>query len=232
MTIGNELDQAFYNLGQRLNRLEKKEVTYPIENDFGGRITEVETKLTEHIVRVAAQSDPTERIAELVNHEVNERINGDIAALESRVSDFEDDMNFDPDDLRCDFESQIEEVRDSVMYADDRLDEVEAYKITEEEAEYIVDRKLDDRAYEIRDAMEDELMDRVNDYVEDAVCEEINSHAVSWTEHRKLQERVLELEARLNKPSFTARALRWLRKGPSIKELATKWYASLRRARV
>lgn len=137
-----------------------------------------------------------------------------IERLESRVSDFEDDMNFDPDDLRCDFESHIEELRDSVMYADDRLDEVEAYKITEEEAEYIVERKLDDLFSEA---------------LTDAVCEEINSRAISWTEYRNLQERVLELEDRLNKPSFTARALRWLREGPSIKEVATNWYAGIRR---
>ena len=228
LSIGNELDQTFYNLDQRLTRLEKKEVAYPIENEVADKETVlgIEASLTSQIEQV------TDRIAELVNHEVNERMNGDIAALESRVTDFENDMNFDPDDLRCDFESQIEELQDSISYESDRIDDIECYKITEEEVEYIVDRKLDDRAYEIRDAMEDELMDRVNDYVEDAVCEEINSRAVAWTEHRKLEERVLELEARLNKPSFTARALRWLREGPSVKELATKWYARLRRAHV
>ena len=29
MTIGNELDQAFYNLGQRITRLEKKDNNSP-----------------------------------------------------------------------------------------------------------------------------------------------------------------------------------------------------------
>lgn len=189
MTIGTDLDQAFYNLGQRLTRLEKKEVAYPIENEVADKETVlgIEATLTSQIER-----------------------------LEERIDECENDMNFDPDDLRCDFETQIEEVRDSVMHQDDRLDEVEAYKLAEDEVEYIVDRKLDDRFSEA---------------LTDAVCEEINSRAVSWTEHRKLEERVLELEARLNKPSLTARIVRWLREGPSIKETATGWYAGIRRGR-
>lgn len=178
MTIGTELDQAFYNLGQRITRLEKKEVAYPNENEVADKETVlgIEADLTSQIER-----------------------------LESRVSDCEDDMNFDPDDLRCDFESQIEDLQDSISYESDRIDDIECYKITEEEAEYIVDRKMDDRFNEAFDS----------------VLEDIDLAS--------LIVRVSELEARLNKPSFTARALRWLREGPSIKEVATSWYASIRR---
>lgn len=223
MTIGNELDHIFHTLGERLTRLEKKEVAYPIEND------------------------PTDRIAELVHHEISERINGDIAALESRVSDFEDDMNFDPDDLRCDFESQIEEVRDYVSsecddlrncisYESDRIDDIECYKITEEEARDIamdvVRDEIGDAISEHINHVNSEIMDTVSEYVKDAVCEEINTRAVGFTEWTVLRDRVAELEARLNKPTLGACVLRWLREGPSAKELATKWYAGLRRARV
>ena len=180
MTIGNELDQAFYNLGQRITRLEKKEVAYPIENDFGGRIDTLE------------------------------------AELNDRIDEVENDMGFDPDDLRCDLESQIEEVRDSASYMDDRIDDLECYKCGEDEVECIVDRKLDDRAYEIRDALEDELMDRATELVN----HEINA---------RVEARIAEIEARLNRPTLGARVLRWLREGPSIKEVATGWYASIRR---
>ena len=114
MTIGKELDQAFYNLGQRITRLEKKEVEYPIEND------------------------PTQRIAELVDHEISARVNGDLerieAELNDRIDELENDMGFDPDDLRCDLESQIEDLRDSISYESDRIDDIECYKITEDEA--------------------------------------------------------------------------------------------------
>ena len=152
MTIGTELDQAFYNLSQRITRLEEKEA--------------------------------------------------------------ENNMGFDPDDLRCDLETEIEDVRDGVNHMDDRIDELETYKVTESEVEDIVERMLDDR---------------ISDYVNDAVCKEINSRAVGFTEWTVLRDRVKELEDRLNKPSFTARALRWLREGPSIKEVATNWYAGIRR---
>jgi hypothetical protein len=220
MTIGNELDHIFHALGERITKLENLSGTYYIE-ELEGKLNKIETELTNQIVRVAAQSDPTDRIAELVNHEVNERMNGDIAALESRVTDFENDMNFDPDDLRCDFETQIEDVRDTVSYHDDRLDDIECYKITEDEARDIA-----------TDVVRDEIGDVISEYVKDVVCEEINSRAVGFTEWTVLRDRVKELEARLNKPTLGARVLRWLREGPSAKELATKWYASLSRARV
>ena len=171
MTIGTELDQAFYNLGQRITRLEKKEVAYSSENDTG----------------------------------------------------------FDPDDLRSDLMSEVEEVRDYVSsecddlrdgltYESDRIDDIECYKITEEEARDIA-----------LDVVRDEISDVIGDYVNDAVCEEINIHAVSFAEWTILRDRVKELEDRLNKPSLGARVLRWLREGPSIKEVATSWYASIRR---
>ena len=57
-------------------------------------------------------------------------------------------------------------------------------------------------------------------------------NAFQALEDMQLKNRVKELEDRLNKPTLGARVLRWLREGPSAKELATKWYASLRRARV
>ena len=200
MTIGNELDQAFYNLGQRIARLEKKEVEYPIKND------------------------PTERIAELVDHEISARVNGDLerieAELNDRIDELENDMGFDPDDLCCDLESRIEEVADNLSYESDRIDDIESYKITEEEVEYMLDRRLED-------------MDNViSDKVTDCVCDEINTRAVGFTEWTTLRDRVKELEDRLNKPTLGARVLRWLREGPSAKELATKWYAGLRRVRV
>lgn len=200
MTIGKELDQAFYNLGQRITRLEKKEVEYPIEND------------------------PTDRIAELVDHEISARVNGDLerieAELNDRIDELENDMGFDPDDLRCDLESQIEDLRDSISYESDRIDEVESYKVTEEEVEYMLDRRIED------------IDNVISDKVTDCVCDEINTRAVGFTEWTTLRDRVKELEDRLNKPTLGARVLRWLREGPSAKELATKWYASLRRARV
>ena len=201
MTIGKELDQAFYNLGQRITRLEKKEVEYPIKND------------------------PTERIAELVDHEISERVNGDLerieAELNDRIDEVEKDMGFDPDDLRCDLESRIEEVADNWSYIDDRVDDIECYKITEDEARDIA-----------LDVVRDEIGDAISETVTEAVCDEVNSRAVGFTEWSMLVDRVKELEDRLNKPTLGARVLRWLREGPSAKELATKWYASLRRARV
>ena len=201
MTIGKELDQAFYNLGQRITRLEKKEVEYPIKND------------------------PTERIAELVDHEISERVNGDLerieAELNDRIDEVEKDMGFDPDDLRCDLESRIEEVADNWSYIDDRVDDIECYKITEDEARDIA-----------LDVVRDEIGDAISETVTEAVCDEVNSRAVGFTEWSMLVDRVKELEDRLNKPTLGACVLRWLREGPSAKELATKWYASLRRARV
>ena len=179
MTIGNELDQAFYNLGQRITRLEKTTI------------------------------DPTTRIAELVDHEISERVNGDLerieAELNDRIDEVENDMGFDPDDLRCDLESQVEDVRDSVSYMDDRIDDLECYKVSEDEARDIA-----------LDVVRDEI-DLVND------------SAIGFTEWTMLVDRVKELEDRLNKPTLGARVLRWLREGPSAKEVATSWYASIRR---
>ena len=180
MTIGNELDQAFYNLGQRITRLEK---------------TRVEVD--------AVERDELERLE---------------AELNDRIDEVENDMGFDPDDLRCDLESQVEDVRDSVSYMDDRIDDIECYKITENEARDIA-----------IDVVQDKISDVIGDFVESAVCAEVNSRAVGYTEWIMLVDRVKELEDRLNKPSLGARVLRWLREGPSIKEVATGWYAGIRR---
>ncbi len=189
MTIGNELDQAFYNLGQRITRLEKTTV------------------------------DPTPRIAELVDHEISERVNGDLERIEAELNDRIDEVeNFDPDDLRCDLESEIESVRDSISYESDRIDDLECYMVSEDEARNIA-----------IDVVRDEIGEVISDYVNDVVCEEINSRAVGFTEWTILVDRVKELEDRLNKPSLGARVLRWLREGPSIKEVATGWYAGIRR---
>ena len=198
MTIGKELDQAFYNLGQRITRLEKKEVEYPIVNDFVNKemVLGIESGLTSQIERLECE-------------------------LNDRVDRLEDDMGFDPDDLRCDLESQIEEVSDNWSYLDDRVDDIDCMKITEDEARNIA-----------IDVVREEISEVISDYVEEAVCHEINTRAVGFTEYLNMCDRVKELEDRLNKPTLGARVLRWLREGPSAKELATKWYASLRRARV
>ena len=153
MTIGNELDQAFYNIVQRVTKLENNST-----HDADG---------------------------------------------------------FDPDDLRCDLMSEVEEVRDYVSseceelrdcisYESDRIDDIEAYKCDEDE---------------------------VRDIAIDVCREEISESFVNYDEFYSLQKRVLELEDRLNKPSLGARVLRWLREGPSIKEVATNWYAGIRRGR-
>ena len=182
MTIGNELDQAFYNLGQRITRLEKKEVEYPIVNDFADRETVlgIEADLTGQIERLEAE-------------------------LNDRIDEVENDMGFDPDDLRCDLESQVEDLRDCISYESDRIDDIECYKITEDEA---------------RDIAIDVVRDEIDN---------VNDNAIGFTEWTMLVDRVKELEDRLNKPTLGARVLRWLREGPSAKEVATSWYASIRR---
>ena len=177
MTIGNELDQAFYNLAQRLTRLEKTGV-------------EVDAVARDEFERLEA--------------ELNDRI--------------DETEGFDPDDLRCDLESQIEEVSDNWSYLDDRVDDIDCMKITEDEARDIA-----------IDVVREEISEVIHEYVESAVCDEINTRAVGFTEYLTLCDRVRELEDRLNKPSLGARALRWLREGPSIKEVATSWYAGIRR---
>lgn len=181
MTIGTELDQAFYNLGQRITRLEKKEVAYPTENDFADKETVlgIEADLTSQVERLESE-------------------------LSDRIDEVENGMGFDPDDLRCDFESQVDELQDSIAYESDRIDEIEAYKITEDEA---------------RDIAIDVVRDKIGDVIDDYVNNEVY----------ELRNRVAELEARLNKPTLGARVLRWLREGPSIKEVATSWYAGIRR---
>ena len=192
MTIGNDLDQAFYNLGQRITRLEKKEVAYPIENDFADRETVlgIEADLTSQIERLEA--------------ELNDRI--------------DEAEGFDPDDLRCDLESQVEDLRDCISYESDRIDDLDCYKCDENEVRDVA-----------IDVVREEVSDIISEFVESAVCEEVNSRAIGFTEWTILVDRVKELEDRLNKPSLRARVMRWLREGPSIKEVATGWYAGIRR---
>ena len=150
MTIGNELDQAFYNITQRLTRLEgnNNETVLGIETDLTSLIEE----------------------------------------LQRNVSD----LDFDS------LESEIDDVRDSLSYIEDRVDAVE---LTEDEVEYIVDRRFD-KAF-------------------DSALEDLDLASLLL--------RVAELEDRLNKPSLSGRIVRWLREGPSIKEVATSWYAGIRR---
>lgn len=194
MTIGNELDETFYKLGQRLTALENNQEMFSFREDTKDLRREVGDLNTE------AATFATYAQLEQLETELNDRM--------------DEAENFDPDDLRCDLESQIEDVRDNVSYMDDRLDEVEAYKCDEHEVESIVERMIDDQ---------------ISDAVTDAVCDEINTRAVGWTEYSTLRDRVKELEDRLNKPSLSGRILRWLREGPSIKETATSWYAGIRR---
>lgn len=202
MTIGNELDQAFYNLGQRLTRLEKKE-----------------TQLVDEIVRVGARSNADDLADKEMVLGIEAGLTSQIEMLESELNDrIVDVEGFDPDDLRCDLESQIEEVSDNWSYLDDRVDDIDCMKITEDEARDIA-----------QDVVREEISDVIGDYVEEAVCHEINTRAVGFTEYLTLCDRVRELEDRLNKPSLGARAIRWLREGPSIKEVATSWYAGIRR---
>lgn len=138
-----------------------------------------------------------------------------IEEFEDRLVDLEGKVdNNDVDDVRCDLECQIEEVNDTVGYHDDRLDDIEAYKMTEEEVSYLLDKRLSD----ISDSLEDELMDRATELVH----HEINA---------QVDARIAALEARLNQPTLSARLVRWLREGPSIRETATGWYAGIRRGR-
>jgi len=180
MTIGTELDQAFYNLGQRITRLEKKEVEYPIVNEFADKETVLGIEAT---------------------------LTAQIEQLEDRIDEQE---SFDPDDLRCDLESQMEEVADNLSYESDRIDNFEVEYMTESEVEYRIEEAISDR-------------------LDDLVCDAVNERAVPYNDFFKACERIRDLEDRLNKPSITARIMRWLREGPSIKEVATSWYASIRR---
>jgi hypothetical protein len=141
-------------------------------------------------------------------------VESELQRIEAELNDRIDEVQgFDPDELRCDLEYEIERVQDSISYESDRIDNFECEYITESEVDYRIEEAMSDRL----DAL---------------VCDAVNERAVPYNDHWKLCERMRDLEDRLNKPSFTACALRWLREGPSIKELATKWYAGLRRARL
>lgn len=163
MTIGNELDETFYKLSQRLTAMESKYEFVRSElnkvTDRGFNITDVESEL--------------------------ERLNDRI------------------DEECCD--SRVESLEDDASNLSERIEDLESYKANEEDVEYIVDNKMDDRF--------DEAMD--------SVLEDLDLAS--------LLVRVAELESRLNQPTLGARVLRWLREGPSIKEVATGWYAGMRR---
>ena len=220
MSLGRELDLAMAEITRRITCVESVNTELCSKYEFvrsalnkvtdrGFDITDVESKLDDTADQetvLGIESSLTSQIQMLE------------AELNDRIDEVENDMGFDPDDLRCDFESQIEEVRDTVSYHDDRLDDIECYKITEDEARDIA-----------TDVVRDEISDVISDYVNDVVCEEVNNRAIGYTEWSILVDRVKELEDRLNKPSLGARALRWLREGPSIKEVATNWYAGIRR---
>ena len=208
-SIGRDLDLKLAEITRRITCIE--EATY-------AQLKKLEVELTNQIVRVAAQGN----VDDLADKETVLGIEADLTSqverLETELNDRIDELEgFDPDDLRCDLESRIDDVQDSVSYMDDRIDDIESYKITEEEVEYMLDTRLSD------------MDDVISDKVTDCVCDEINTRAVGFTEYLTLCDRVRELEDRLNRPTLGARILRWLREGPSAKELATKWYAGLRR---
>lgn len=192
MTIGQELDEQFIKIAQRLASLE-----------------DGQNELVDQIVRVGARSN----VDDLADKETVLGTEADLtsqverleAELNDRIDELENDMGFDPDDLRCDLESQIEDLRDNISYNDDRIDDLECYKITEDEA---------------RDIALDVVRDEIDS---------VNDNAIGFTEWTMLVDRVKELEDRLNKPSLSGRIVRWLREGPSIKETATSWYAGIRR---
>ena len=204
-SLGRELDLALAEITRRITCIET-----------------ANTELVNKIVGVAARNNADDLADEETVLGIESSLTSQIEMLESELTDridrLEDDMGFDPDDLRCDLESRIEEVADNWSYMDDRIDDIDCMKITEDEARDIA-----------TDVVQEEISDVIGDYVESAVCHEINTRAVGFTEYLTLCDRVRELEDRLNKPSLGARALRWLREGPSIKEVATSWYAGIRR---
>ena len=221
MTLGQELDDIFYNIRTRITVLENNQEQFSFREDTKNLRSEV-GDLNAEAATFATYASLKKLEAELADKETVLGIEADLtsqverleAELNDRIDELENDMSFDPDDLRCDLESQMEDLRDGISYNDDRIDEIEAYKVTESEVEDIMDRMLDDR---------------ISETVTMAVCDEVNERAVGWTEYLTMCERVKELEDRLNKPSITARIMRWLREGPSIKETATSWYAGIRR---
>ena len=225
MTLGQELDDIFYNIRTRITVLENNQEQFSFREDTNNLRSEV-GDLNAEAATFATYASLKKLEAELADKETVLGIEADLtsqverleAELNDRIDELENDMGFDPDDLRCDLESRIEDVRDSVSYMDDRIDDIECYKITEDEARDIA-----------ADVVRDEISDVIGDYVNDAVCAEVNSRAVGYTEWVMVVDRVKELEDRLNKPSITARVMRWLREGPSIKETATSWYAGIRR---
>lgn len=188
MTIGNDLDEQFMMIAQRITTLENNQEMFSFREDTKDLRREVGDLNSE------AATFATYAQLEQLETELNDRI----------------DQLEDVDDLRCDLESQIEDVRDNVSYHDDRLDEVEAFKMTEEEVDYKIEEAISDR-------------------LDDLVCDAVNERAVPYNDFWKACERIRDLEDRLNKPSLSGRIVRWLREGPSIKEVATNWYAGIRR---
>ena len=121
-------------------------------------------------------------------------------------------MGFDPDDLRCDLESAIEDLRDNASYMDDRIDDIECYKITEDEARDIA-----------IDVVREEIISERDVNEESTAALLVSLSGPSWSIESR-NSRIVSTSRALG-----ARVLRWLREGPSIKEVATGWYASIRR---
>ena len=129
-SIGNELDQTFYSLDQRVTRLEKKKWSTPSSTTLQPPL-HLEAELSYSNRAGAAQGDVTDRIAELVDHQ-GARVNGDLERIETELNDRIDEVQgFDPDELRCDLDYEIEQVRDSISYESDRIDNFEYEYITE-----------------------------------------------------------------------------------------------------
>ena len=144
------------------------------------------------------------------------------AMLERRLDQLEGNKDEPVLDIEADLTAQIDRLETEL---NDRIDDLENFDL--DELRYDLEAACDED--EVETIVERVLDDVIFERVTDAVNEEINSRAVSWTEHLTLHDRVRELEARLNKPSLSGRIIRWLREGPSIKEVATNWYAGIRR---
>ena len=203
-------DQTFSLISESLASKRKKWST-PIVNDFAtsASLKKLETEFNQ-IVRIAAQGDVTDRIVELVDHEISARVNGDLSVskLNSMIVLT---ARFRPWRTSCDLDYEIEQVRDSISYRVTALitlnmsTSLNQKSITKWKKQWVIVLML---WYAMLLTSVQFHMRTIGSYVN--VC-------VIWSSH---------------KPSFTACVLRWLREGPSAKELATKWYAGLRRSRV
>ena len=144
------------------------------------------------------------------------------AGIEQRLARLEGNKDEPVLDIEADLTAQIDRLETEL---NDRIDDLENFDL--DELRYDLEAACDED--EVENIVERVLDDVLCERVTDAVCEEVNSRAVSYIEWTRLVDRVKELEDRLNKPSLSGRIVRWLREGPSIKEVATNWYAGIRR---